>query len=116
MAQELLLAGATLSLRDETGSTAMDWARGYCNENEDFDCAARQVRKRQIVKLLRAHMSKRGEREEAAQFTADAVDCPAEHADIRQSVSCSLESAPARRGSSRAPPHARYRLRGSGAS
>ena len=64
MAQELLLAGATLSLRDETGSTAMDWARGYCNENENFDCAVRQVRKRQIVKLLGAHMSKRGEREE----------------------------------------------------
>ena len=64
MAQELLLAGATLSLRDETGSTAMDWARGYCNENENFDCAARQVWKRQIVKLLGAHMSKRGEREE----------------------------------------------------
>ena len=64
MAQELLNAGASLHLRDITGSTAMDWAVGTCDENERFDCAARQVAKRQISKLLRAEMRKRGKHEE----------------------------------------------------
>jgi ankyrin repeat protein len=60
IAEELLRAGASTSPRDETGSNALDWARGSCDENPNFDCAARTVRKRQVVKMLRTHMSSHG--------------------------------------------------------
>lgn len=61
IAEELLRAGASTSPKDSTGSTALSWARGPCNEkNEELDCVAQQSRKRQIVKMLRMHVSSHG--------------------------------------------------------